>query len=92
MLHLRLRIARHLPLLLELPLLNGSLLMDGGLSYSDPDLALHFRYGSASHPCQMHEVPGQLSSLSSFSVMYFFFFYLLSLLVFHLLSLPLTPT
>lgn len=40
--------------------------MDGGPSRSDPDLALHFHYGSASHPCQMHEVPSQLSSLNPF--------------------------
>lgn len=42
--------------------------MDGGASHTDPDLALNFHYGSTSHPCQMHEVAGQLSSLSSFSL------------------------
>lgn len=41
--------------------------MDGGLSHGDPDLALHFHYGSTSHPWQMHKVPSQLSWLSSFS-------------------------
>lgn len=76
MLHLGWRIATYLPLSLKLPFLNGSPLMDGGLSHTDPDLALHFHYGSTSHPCQMHGVPGQLSSLSSFlsiSVTYFFY-------------------
>ena len=60
-----LRIATYLPPSLEPPQRYGSLLMDGGLSSTDPNLALHFHYGSNSRPCQMNEVPGQLSSLSS---------------------------
>lgn len=39
--------------------------MDEGASQTNPDLTLPFHYGFMSHPCQMHEVPGQLSSLSS---------------------------
>lgn len=74
----------HSLLSLKLSILNGSSVMDGGLSHSDPDLALHFHYGSTSHPWQMHKVPSQLSTLSSSSLSVTYFF--------HLLCVSLSPT